>query len=179
MSMALHQPNPTATELRAAKARRQFREKIAAAAIRPKAAVVIEISEDASENCSIAVTAPQRSPYVPWFSIISEIITGPVTIAQIQTAVADYYDAPESVMTSARQDGNSVTLRWIGMYVAFQFFGKTQAAIGRAFGRRDHATARHGILNIRDLIKVDAKLAADIDAIRKGLLDRQDNGVPA
>lgn len=65
-----------------------------------------------------------------------------------------------------RRHVNLVLPRQIGMYVAKELTGTSIAAIGRAFGDRDHTTALHGVRKIAGLIDFDPRLRADLAAVR-------------
>lgn len=103
-----------------------------------------------------------------WFQIVD---TGPapVTVRDIQIAVAHECDISFIEMVSDRRLAKLVQARQIAMYLARCLTLISTPAIGRRFGGRDHTTVLHSIRQIERLIRTDPALAARIEAIRNTL----------
>ncbi len=72
-----------------------------------------------------------------------EAETGPITVAEIQRAVAKQFNVPLTAFTTGRRDQPTVFNRQVAMYLCREFTGLSLAAIGAEFGRRDHGTVLH------------------------------------
>src|SRR6266853_5701807 len=66
-----------------------------------------------------------------------------ITIEQIKTRVAAYYDVRLADMTSKRRPANIAFPRQIAMYLARELTKTSLSEIGDAFGGRDHGTVLH------------------------------------
>jgi chromosomal replication initiator protein len=89
----------------------------------------------------------------------------PISIADVQRIVAEYFSIPRMEMTSARRSREIARPRQVAMYLAREFTPCSMPAIGRRFGR-DHTTIMWGIRRIKELIETDAELATDVETLR-------------
>lgn len=92
---------------------------------------------------------------------------GKITIPWIQKRVAEYYDIPESEMTSKRRSQNLVLPRQIAMRIAQMYTEASLSQIGEVFGKRDHTTVMHGCEKISCRIKEDKEFAAEFQRLLK------------
>lgn len=86
-------------------------------------------------------------------------------IADIQSAVADYYGLYLHDLVSARRTANVVRPRQVAVYLCKQMTLHSLPVIGRMFGGRDHTTALHSVRRIDDLRKTDKQLDSEVRAI--------------
>ncbi len=105
--------------------------------------------------------------------ILGDIMRDPsrkVSIAQIQNAVAAYYDLSLEQLLSRRRTRNIVRPRQIAMYLSKHMTTCSLPMIGGRFEGRDHATVIHADKQITSLMASDPVLAADVKAIRRELM---------
>ncbi|MBF0407626.1 MAG: chromosomal replication initiator protein DnaA [Candidatus Riflebacteria bacterium] len=93
--------------------------------------------------------------------------TGKITIEYIQKKVAEYFDIPESEMTSKRRAANVVFPRQIAMRLAQVLTSSPLSQIGAAFGGRDHTTVIHSIDKIETMIKKDSAFSEEFQRIKR------------
>jgi chromosomal replication initiator protein len=92
-----------------------------------------------------------------------------VTIAEIQTKVADHYRLKISEMLSPRRTRQIVRPRQVAMYLSKQLTPRSLPEIGRHFCGRDHSTIIYAVRQIEKLRAMDNSLDADIIAITQSL----------
>ncbi len=105
--------------------------------------------------------------------ILGDIMRDPsrkVSIAQIQLAVATFYDLSVEQLLSRRRTRNIVRPRQIAMYLSKHMTTCSLPMIGGRFEGRDHATVIHADKQITKLIQEDHALAADVKTIRRELM---------
>lgn len=105
--------------------------------------------------------------------ILAELTYDPsrkLSIAQIQNAVASYYDLTIEQLLSRRRTRNIVRPRQIAMHLSKHLTTCSLPMIGGRFGGRDHATVIHADKQIGAHMEKDAVLAADVTAIRRELM---------
>jgi chromosomal replication initiator protein len=93
----------------------------------------------------------------------------PLTIENIQEAVADYYQLSVEDMKGKRRDKHIVFPRQVAMYIVREETPSSLPVIGQAFGGRDHTTALHSIDKIANELKEDERLRYEVQAIRERL----------
>jgi chromosomal replication initiator protein len=93
----------------------------------------------------------------------------PLTIENIQEAVADYYQLSIEDMKGKRRDKHIVFPRQVAMYIVREETPSSLPVIGQAFGGRDHTTALHSIDKIANELKEDERLRYEVQAIRERL----------
>lgn len=94
-----------------------------------------------------------------------------VKIEDIQRIVAKHYNVQRQDLLSNRRTHNVVMPRQIAMYLAKVLTPRSLPEIGRRFGGRDHTTVLHAVRKIELLLKTDMQLVADIDLLRRLLLE--------
>lgn len=119
--------------------------------------------------------APERPPYVapPISNDVFEeawSLMQPPSRGRVETiqraVLSQFPDISLNDIKSARRTDNVVKPRQIAMYLAKELTQRSLPDIGRRFGGRDHTTVLHAVRKIRENIKTDAGLAAQIEAIK-------------
>ncbi|MEN0000842.1 MAG: chromosomal replication initiator protein DnaA, partial [Pseudomonadota bacterium] len=90
-----------------------------------------------------------------------------VRIEDIQRVVAQHYNIPKNEMLSNRRTRTVVRPRQIAMYLAKIMTLRSLPEIGRRFGGRDHTTILHAVRKVEELKGGDAKLAKEIELLRR------------
>jgi chromosomal replication initiator protein len=85
-----------------------------------------------------------------------------ITVARIQSVVAEVCDIPLIEMTSQRRAREVARPRQVAMYLAKEMTPRSLPEIGRRFGGRDHTTVMHAIRQIKRLRFEDAELERTI-----------------
>ena len=88
---------------------------------------------------------------------------------EVQRAVAEHFGMDQVCINSERRDKKTARARQIAIYLCCHHSAYSLPQIGRHFGGRDHTTVLHSRTRIEDLLKTDAKLAADVAAIKAAL----------
>ncbi|QKX01636.1 chromosomal replication initiator protein DnaA [Wolbachia endosymbiont of Cruorifilaria tuberocauda] len=91
----------------------------------------------------------------------------PITIAEIQRKIAEFFNIRIADMHSNRRLRGLVRPRQVAMYFAKKFTQKSLLDIGRSFGGRDHATVIHAVKQIENFIKTDSNFADEINQLKK------------
>lgn len=84
----------------------------------------------------------------------------------IRCVVAGYYNLDPSALSAASHTWKTCRQRMVGMYLGVDLTKKAKTEIGRVFNR-DHSTVLAAAKRIPELMLTDAKLAADVAAIKK------------
>jgi chromosomal replication initiator protein len=88
------------------------------------------------------------------------------TPRQVARAVAAYYGMTFAQIIGDVRDKDTTFVRHIAWYVAHKVTGQGFAQIARDFGRtRDHSSIAYGYRRIKDAIKRDLALKANIEAL--------------
>jgi chromosomal replication initiator protein len=88
------------------------------------------------------------------------------SIANIQKAVADYYNIKVDDLKGKKRSVNIAYPRQIGMYLSRLLTDETFPRIGLEFGGRDHSTVIHAYDKISNDIKTNKKLELEINEIK-------------
>ncbi|MCV3769447.1 MAG: chromosomal replication initiator protein DnaA, partial [Wolbachia pipientis] len=91
----------------------------------------------------------------------------PITIAEIQKKIAEFFNIKVADMHSNRRLRGFVRPRQVAMYFAKKFTQKSLLDIGRSFGGRDHTTVIHAVKQIENFIKTDSSFADEINQLKK------------
>src|SRR5207249_8554056 len=78
-----------------------------------------------------------------------------ISVEVIQKKVAEHFDIRLADMTSKRRPENIAFPRQIAMFLSRQMTEMPLAAIGEAFGGRDHGTVLHACRIVKDRMEVD------------------------
>ena len=92
-----------------------------------------------------------------------------VTIEEIQSKVAVFYQLRVHDLQSARRARAYARPRQLAMHLAKQLTTLSLPDIGRSFGGRDHTTVIHAVRTIDNLMMNDSQLAADHAALKQQL----------
>jgi chromosomal replication initiator protein len=88
---------------------------------------------------------------------------------QIQELVALSYGLHPASMTSPNREMRVAHPRQIAMFLTREITHRSLPEIGRCFGGRDHSTVIHAIRAVRQRMKRDPFVKADVEALRKAL----------
>ena len=92
-----------------------------------------------------------------------------VSIANIQKAVADYYQLRLSDLNSKSRTRTLARPRQMAMAIVKELTSHSLPEIGDAFGGRDHTTVLHACRQIRKLLDTDGQLREDWDKLLRKL----------
>ena len=93
-----------------------------------------------------------------------------VNIEVIQKKVAEHYDIRLADMTSRRRPESIAFPRQVAMFLSRQMTETSLAAIGDAFGGRDHGTVLHACRLVKDRMEVDANVRQVVSYLEKQLM---------
>lgn len=92
-----------------------------------------------------------------------------LTIAEIQKAVAEYFDLQVRDLTGKARPQKIAEARMIAMYLCRKLTGNTQQDIGAAFGGRTHSTVLHAINQIEQDSQKNEDLKHKISNLQRRL----------
>jgi chromosomal replication initiator protein len=98
--------------------------------------------------------------------VVHELRT-PMSIEQIQTKVAEYYDIPVDLLRAKTRKQEIVIARQTAMYLAKELTNSSLKTIGLHFGGRDHSTVIHACQAVEEYAKNDAAFRQHLDRVRK------------
>jgi chromosomal replication initiator protein len=94
-----------------------------------------------------------------------------ISIETIQRAVAERYNCRFADMMSRKRTKQVAYPRQVAMFLARELTPHSLSEIGAAFGGKDHTTIIHAYDKIEEKIITDLALQAEIQTIRKALLE--------
>ncbi len=94
-------------------------------------------------------------------------ISKEITVANIQSLVADHFDVPVEKLHSKTRKRSVVIARQLSMYLAKKMTKKSLKAIGETFGGRDHSTVIYSVKAVRDLIDTDVITRETVKELEK------------
>ena len=92
-----------------------------------------------------------------------------VGMAQIVTAVCEYFNLSENLLLSTNRSKRVAQARMIAMYFAREFTNLTLSQIGKELGNRDHSTVSHGASKITAEIVEDPFIEQAVSQISRML----------
>ncbi|MEI6308657.1 MAG: chromosomal replication initiator protein DnaA [bacterium] len=98
------------------------------------------------------------------------VTTRPLSVAEIQKAVAGYFQIPTEVLLAKKRSRDVVIPRHIAMYLAREMTDFSLPQLGESFGGRDHTTVLYACDKIKTEKEADINLQTALDEIRKLLL---------
>ncbi|MCX5975795.1 MAG: chromosomal replication initiator protein DnaA [Coprothermobacterota bacterium] len=98
------------------------------------------------------------------------VTTRPLSVAEIQKAVAGYFQIPTEVLLAKKRSRDVVIPRHIAMYLARELTDFSLPQLGESFGGRDHTTVLYACDKIKTEKEADINLQTALDEIRKLLL---------
>lgn len=90
-----------------------------------------------------------------------------VNSSQIIKLISEFYDIPEKYMFEKTRKQEVVHPRQIAMYLIREDLNGSFPSIGQKFGGRDHTTAMHAYLKIKEDIKNNPKIEEEVKQIRE------------
>ncbi len=92
-----------------------------------------------------------------------------ITVEEIMRKVSEHYGLRISDLVGPRRSRAIARPRQVAVYLAKTLTSKSLPDIGRAFGGRDHTTVLHAVRRIEALRATDARIADDIEYLRRQL----------
>jgi chromosomal replication initiator protein len=96
-----------------------------------------------------------------------------LTIAEIQTAVASYFEISVPELVSASRAARLAWPRQIAIHLSRELTDASLQALGHAFGGRNHATVLHACKRVSDRLAHDPHAAADVAELTRRLTAQQ------
>jgi chromosomal replication initiator protein len=93
--------------------------------------------------------------------------SGPPSIAQVQTVVAEHFKLSVEALTSASRASRVTWPRHVAIHLARDLTGASLPAIGRAFGGRNHATVIHACKRVSERLKTDQHVVDELAALTR------------
>lgn len=93
----------------------------------------------------------------------------PISIEEIQKAVADFYKIRIADMYSKRRPSAIARGRQVAMYLAKELTQKSFPDIGDAFGGRDHTTVMHAVKRVVELRSIDPEFNRQVHLLEQSL----------
>jgi len=93
----------------------------------------------------------------------------PLTVEQIQKAVAEIYRVPEEMLRAKRKTQDIVLPRQVAMYLARTLTSVSLKTIGAKFGGRDHSTVIHACNLVVSRMRSDVNFKLLMDSIINSL----------
>ena len=95
------------------------------------------------------------------------------TVEEIVAAVAEHFGVtPTAVLARDRRPAVALA-RKVAMQLARELTDHSLPQLGRGFGGRDHTTVISALRSVENDIAADPELAAIVDSLRRGFLDRE------
>ena len=98
---------------------------------------------------------------------LGKIRPGP---AQIQSAVAAFYEISVSELVSASREARVAWPRQVAMYLTRELTESSLQVIGQAFGGRNHATILHACKRVMERVNNDRHAGADLQQLKQQVL---------
>ena len=93
-----------------------------------------------------------------------------VTVGDIISSVADYYDLTEKQILAANRSREVTHARHVAAYLSKELTESSLTEIGFKLGKRTHATVLHSIETIRNQMEFDASLRQQIAQIEAAVM---------
>ena len=90
-----------------------------------------------------------------------------VNASQVIKIISEFYDIPEKNMFEKTRKHEVVHPRQIAMYLIREDLSGSFPSIGQKFGGRDHTTAMHAYLKVKEDIKNNPKIEEEVKQIRE------------
>ncbi len=100
---------------------------------------------------------------------LSETEDKPITISDIERAVADHYKLKSSVIRSKKRNKEIAHARHIAMYLARTLTNASLPQIGKDFGDRDHTSVLHACNKIKGLVEADWRVKEEVEQLIRTL----------
>ncbi len=96
----------------------------------------------------------------------------PVSVPEIQQAVARYYNLKVSELHARRWTKSTSRARQVCIYLCRKFTGASLEELGSHFGGKDHTTILYSVRRIEDLLPKTPALRADVERLTRQLTHR-------
>ena len=100
----------------------------------------------------------------------------PISIDEIQQAVAGYYDVTVTDLRSASRAARISGPRQLAIHLARQLTKTPLQDIGQAFGGRNHATVLHACKRVEERLGHDQQVAHDLDQLTESIYRSHEAG---
>lgn len=94
------------------------------------------------------------------------------TVALILHEVCTFYEVSKLAVLSGRRTLKCIRPRQVAMYLSRELTTQTLPQVGRFLGGKDHTTVLHGCRAVDSRIKLDERLADEIDIIKLRILNQ-------
>ena len=98
-----------------------------------------------------------------------------VSITDVQSAVASYYDVSITEMVSASRAARVAWPRHLAIYLARELTDTPLQRLGKSFGGRNHATVLNACKRVKQRIRDDIEAARDVENLSRSLRDADDD----
>ncbi len=102
-------------------------------------------------------------------SVIGESRQRPLSMEDIKTLVASYYNLPIELLAGKTRKHEIVLARQVAMYLAKQLTNLSLKSIGSHFGGRDHTTVLHSIQMIENYFDTDKTVTESVEHLQRKL----------
>jgi chromosomal replication initiator protein len=99
----------------------------------------------------------------------------PLSIGQIQAAVASHYNLAVSDLVSTSRMARIAWPRQVAIYLSRELTTTPLQSIGEAFGGRNHATVLHACRRVSDRLVGDDGTGTEVDDLKRALVQTQDD----
>jgi chromosomal replication initiator protein len=89
----------------------------------------------------------------------------PVTIADIERVVADYYKLKGALLRSKKRNKEIAHARHVAMYLARTLTNASLPQIGKNFGDRDHTSVLHACNKIKGMVEDDWRFKEEVEQL--------------
>ncbi len=101
----------------------------------------------------------------------------PPALAEIQNAVAGFYELAPSELVSSSRAAKIAWPRQVAIYLIRQLTSTSLQTIGDAFGGRNHATVLHACKRVEERASVDPEVDSELRHLKQRVLaDKNDRG---
>ena len=92
-----------------------------------------------------------------------------ISVDKIQNTVAEYYAISKTELLSRRRARAVARPRQVAMYLTKNLTTRSLPDIGKRFEGRDHTTVLHAVRRVEALMKENAEIRDDVEALRQSL----------
>jgi chromosomal replication initiator protein len=100
-----------------------------------------------------------------WIADLLKIPAKKFGVEQIQEVVAEFYGVSTADIMGKSRKAETAQARQVAMFLAKKLTEKSYPEIGRLFGGKDHSTVIHSCRKTEDKIRIDDKLAEDVEIL--------------
>jgi len=93
----------------------------------------------------------------------------------VQAAVASHYKLGVTELVSSSRAVRVLWPRQVAIHLARELTGASLAAVGDAFGGRNHATVLHACKRVSTRLATDQQLSKELDELKAAVGDTRDD----